>query len=84
MRVTALPAPVTAARPSRALRSVAVKAHLADKVPTHDGRLSATGLRFAIVIGRFNDLVTKLLLEGCLAALKKSVVSNVTDAHTTE
>lgn len=58
-------------RPARSLKAVAVKAHLAAKVPTHDGRLNATGMRTAIIVGRFNDLVTKLLLEGCISALDK-------------
>ena len=30
------------------------------------GSLIGTGLKFGIVVGRFNDLVTKLLLEGAL------------------
>jgi len=30
------------------------------------GSLVGTGMKFAIVVGRFNDLVTKLLLEGAL------------------
>lgn len=29
------------------------------------------GLRFAIVVGRFNDLVTGKLLEGCQDCLKR-------------
>ncbi|CAG9463841.1 unnamed protein product [Pedinophyceae sp. YPF-701] len=28
-------------------------------------------MRFGVVVGRFNDLVTKDLLEGCLAAFKR-------------
>ena len=35
----------------------------------HEGALDATGMRIAIVAGRFNDHVTKPLLEGALAAL---------------
>lgn len=31
----------------------------------------AQGLRFAIVIGRFNDLITSKLLEGCQDCLKR-------------
>lgn len=30
------------------------------------GNLVGTGMKFGIVVGRFNDLVTKLLLEGAL------------------
>lgn len=32
----------------------------------YSGSLVGTGMKFAIVVGRFNDLVTKLLLEGAL------------------
>jgi 6,7-dimethyl-8-ribityllumazine synthase len=39
---------------------------------TFEGTFSQTeGLRFAIVIGRFNDLVTGKLLEGCQDCLKR-------------
>ncbi len=34
-----------------------------------EGTLNATGMRIAIVAGRFNDHVTKPLLDGALAAL---------------
>ena len=36
------------------------------------GNLSANGLRFAIVVGRFNSFVTDRLLSGALDALKRS------------
>lgn len=36
-----------------------------------EGRLIATGLRFAIVVSRFNDFITKPLLEGALDCLKR-------------
>jgi 6,7-dimethyl-8-ribityllumazine synthase len=35
----------------------------------HEGALDATGMRIAIVAGRFNDHITKPLLEGALATL---------------
>jgi 6,7-dimethyl-8-ribityllumazine synthase len=35
----------------------------------YEGRLDASGMRLAIVAGRFNDAVTKPLLEGALDAL---------------
>ena len=35
------------------------------------GSLVATDLRFAVVVARFNDLVTKLLLEGALEAIDR-------------
>lgn len=34
------------------------------------GRLDAGGLKFAVVVSRFNDFVTERLLEGALEALK--------------
>ena len=37
----------------------------------HVGSLDASDLKFAIVVGRFNDLVTKLLLEGALDAFRR-------------
>lgn len=36
-----------------------------------EGRLIATGLRFGIVISRFNDFITKALLDGALDCLKR-------------
>jgi 6,7-dimethyl-8-ribityllumazine synthase len=35
----------------------------------YEGNLDATGMRLAVVAGRFNDDVTKLLLEGALREL---------------
>jgi 6,7-dimethyl-8-ribityllumazine synthase len=37
-----------------------------------DADLKASGLRFAIVVSRFNGFVTERLTEGALAALKQS------------
>jgi 6,7-dimethyl-8-ribityllumazine synthase len=34
----------------------------------HVGSLVAENLRFGVVVARFNDLVTKLLLEGAIEA----------------
>jgi len=36
-----------------------------------EGKLSAKGLRFGIVISRFNEFITSKLLDGCLDALKR-------------
>ena len=36
-----------------------------------EGRLIATGLRFAIVVSRFNDMITTRLLEGALDSLRR-------------
>jgi 6,7-dimethyl-8-ribityllumazine synthase len=37
----------------------------------HEGQLDAKGKRFAIVVSRFNDLVTTRLLDGTLDCLKR-------------
>ena len=37
----------------------------------HEGQLAAGGSRFAIVVGRFNSLITGKLLEGALDCLKR-------------
>ena len=36
-----------------------------------EGKLSARGLRFALIVSRFNDLLTSRLLEGALDALRR-------------
>ena len=38
----------------------------------HKGQLEATGLRFGIVVSRFNSLVTERLLAGALRALQQA------------
>lgn len=38
---------------------------------TYEGTLQAEGLRFGIVVARFNHLITDPLLEGALAALRR-------------
>lgn len=40
-----------------------------------EGNLSATGLRFAIVVARFNHFITDRLLQGALDAVKRSGAS---------
>ena len=39
---------------------------------TIEGQLSATGLRFAIVVSRFNSFITERLLGGAMDALERS------------
>ena len=40
--------------------------------PTFEGRFTdASGLRIAVVVARFNDLVTAKLLSGCLDCLHR-------------
>ncbi len=36
-----------------------------------EGKLEAKGLRFALIVGRFNDFVSQRLLDGALDALNK-------------
>jgi 6,7-dimethyl-8-ribityllumazine synthase len=38
-------------------------------VDVHTGKLDATGMRFGIVVGRFNDIVSQRLLEGAVDTL---------------
>ena len=40
----------------------------------YEGKLTGKGLRFAIVVSRFNDLITSKLLDGALDALKRHEV----------
>lgn len=42
-----------------------------DKVNVIEGRLIATGLKFGVVVSRFNDLITTRLLDGCIDALTR-------------
>jgi len=38
---------------------------------TYEGALTANGLRFAIVVARFNSFITEKLLQGALDALRR-------------
>ena len=40
-------------------------------MPTYEGRLDATGLRIAVLASRFNETITKSLLEGALSGLRR-------------
>jgi 6,7-dimethyl-8-ribityllumazine synthase len=40
-------------------------------VKIYEGNLVASGLKFGIVVSRFNDFITSKLLEGALDALKR-------------
>ena len=40
--------------------------------PVMEGNLSAAGLKFAIVVGRFNSFITDRLLEGALDAFRRA------------
>jgi len=45
-------------------------------VNTIQGNLNSEGLRFALVVSRFNELVTNRLLEGALDALRRTGASD--------
>ena len=40
-------------------------------MPTYEGRLDAKGLRIALLASRFNETITKSLLDGALSALRR-------------
>jgi 6,7-dimethyl-8-ribityllumazine synthase len=40
-------------------------------MPTYEGRLDATGLRIALVASRFNETITRSLLEGAVSGLRR-------------
>lgn len=42
-----------------------------ENVNVIEGRLIATGLKFAIVVSRFNDMITTRLVDGCIDALTR-------------
>ncbi|SDD41837.1 6,7-dimethyl-8-ribityllumazine synthase [Sporomusa acidovorans] len=42
-----------------------------ETIKTYEGKLVAEGLKFAIVIARFNEFITSKLLGGALDALKR-------------
>lgn len=42
-----------------------------DQVNVIEGRLIATGLKFGIVVSRFNDMITTRLLDGCIDNLTR-------------
>lgn len=43
---------------------------------TYEGSLSAKGLKFAVIVGRFNDFISGRLLEGALDTLLRSGASS--------
>lgn len=57
----------------------AVFANSQDSQEHYVGSLSATGLKFAFIVGRFNDLITRPLLQGALEAFERHG-GNVDDA----
>jgi 6,7-dimethyl-8-ribityllumazine synthase len=40
-------------------------------MPTYEGRLDATGLRIALVASRFNETITRSLLDGAVSCLRR-------------
>lgn len=41
----------------------------------HEGQLDGSGLKFGLVASRFNDFITRRLVDGCLDALKRNGAS---------
>lgn len=41
----------------------------------HEGTLVGSGLRVGVIVARFNELITRQLLDGCLAALRRHGVA---------
>ncbi|BDA49346.1 6,7-dimethyl-8-ribityllumazine synthase [Coccomyxa sp. Obi] len=59
-------------------RACRVSASAGGRPSTYIGSLSSTGLKFGIVAARFNELVTKPLLEGVLEGLERHGTSRDT------
>ncbi len=49
-------------------------------MPTYEGRLDASGLRIAIAASRFNETITRALLEGALSGLRRHGLDDAGDA----
>lgn len=45
----------------------------------YEGQLTANGLKFAIIVSRFNEFITSKLLGGCLDGLKRHGVNHIDD-----
>lgn len=56
-------------------RRAAAAARVRAAAGAYEGDLVGSGMKFGVVVGRFNDLVTKLLLEGALGAFKRHGVA---------
>jgi 6,7-dimethyl-8-ribityllumazine synthase len=41
-------------------------------IPVTEGHLNAAGLKFAIIVSRFNSIITDRLLSGALDALQRT------------
>lgn len=50
--------------------TVQAATHTSGATVRHGAVVAKPGMRFGVVVGRFNDLVTKLLLEGALGAFE--------------
>lgn len=49
---------------------------MSTSVKTHEGMLSAEGLKFGLVVSRFNSLITDRLVEGALDCLRRHGVKD--------
>jgi 6,7-dimethyl-8-ribityllumazine synthase len=47
-----------------------------DSMTTFEGKLSGKGLRFALIVGRFNELISGQLLQGALDNLRRHDVAD--------
>ena len=45
-------------------------------MPTYEGRVDGAGMRVGVVVARFNELITKQLLEGARDALRRGGVAD--------
>ena len=43
---------------------------------TYEGKLSGKGMKFALVVGRFNELISTRLYEGALDCLRRHDVAD--------
>src|SRR5690606_41789100 len=75
-RDRAVPGDGTLRRLRAGLRSCAPRDCYRDVMSVLEGHLSATGLRVGLVVGRFNELVTRRLLDGALDALRRMGVDD--------
>jgi 6,7-dimethyl-8-ribityllumazine synthase len=69
-RAPAAAAPSPRPRPLPTAHAAPPRRHETGALVRHGSLVAKPGTRVAVVVGRFNDLVTRLLLDGCLASLE--------------
>ena len=75
------PAVLPRRAPIIAAAAAAPRRHETGALVRHGSKVAKPGTRVAVVVGRFNDLVTRLLLDGCLAALEDHGVDCAADVE---